>query len=126
MRPKMSKRTSFTKRKQAKVQKVLIFIHTRDVLTNAHLSDIFVSRMPHQTSFSSLSNSSYNLFNKTHTSPLKRSTKKQLQSHMDYTPHQPSQPTFARDNKYIRVHACARNGFSRCFYVFRHIKEPFF
>ena len=38
--------------------------------------------------------------------------KMQLQSHMDYTPHQPSQPTFARDNKYIRVHACARNGFS--------------
>lgn len=40
-------------------------------------------------------------------------------------PHQPSQPTFARDNKYIRVHACARHGFSRCFYVFRHIKDPF-
>lgn len=65
----MSKHTYFTKRKQAKVQKVLIFIHTRDVLTNAHLSDIFVSRMPHQTSFSSLSNSSYNIFNKTHTFP---------------------------------------------------------
>lgn len=47
--------------------------------------------------FSSLSNSSYNLFNKTHTSPLKRSTKKQLQSHMDYTPtnhhNQPSHET---------------------------------
>lgn len=65
----MSKRASFTKRKQAKVQKVLIFIHTRDVLTNAHLSDIFGSRMPHQASFSSLSNSNHNIFNKTHTSP---------------------------------------------------------
>ena len=63
----MSKRAYFTKRKQAKVQKVLIFIHTRDVLTNAHLSDIFGSRMPHQASFSSLSNSNHNIFNKTHT-----------------------------------------------------------
>lgn len=65
----MSKRTSFTKRKQAKVQKVLIFIHTRDVLTNTHLSDIFGSRMPHQASLSSLSNSNHNIFNKTHTFP---------------------------------------------------------
>ena len=40
-------------------------------------------------------------------------------------PHQPSQSTFARDNKYIRVHACARHGFSKCFYVLRHIKDPF-
>ncbi len=51
----MSKRAFFTKRKEVKVQKVLIFIHTKEVLTNAHHTDIFGSRMPLQALFSSFS-----------------------------------------------------------------------